>query len=89
VQVLRKIKKVLAIREDTSVRLLSRNGPDWTKRFPWIVEASHKNRIKQFIIDGEAGVLGVTGDHLLTLPSERRQHSPDRNSEQSKSSNGE
>jgi hypothetical protein len=34
--------------------------PD-TKRYPWIVEAALKNRQKQFIIDGEAVVLGVDG----------------------------
>ncbi|MGY8679386.1 hypothetical protein Q2941_16530 [Bradyrhizobium sp. UFLA05-153] len=31
------------------------------KRYPWIVEAARKNRVKQFIIDGEAVVLGVDG----------------------------
>ena len=41
--------------------LFSRNGHDWTDRYPWIVEAALKNRIKQFVIDGEAVVLGVDG----------------------------
>ena len=36
-------------------------GYDWTKRYPWIVEAALKNRHKQFVIDGEAVVLGVDG----------------------------
>jgi len=35
------------------VRLITRNGYDWTNRYPWIVEAARKNRQKQFIIDGE------------------------------------
>ena len=43
------------------VRLITRNGYDWTNRYPWIVEASLKNRQKQFIIDGEAVILGVDG----------------------------
>jgi bifunctional non-homologous end joining protein LigD len=43
------------------VRLFTRNGHDWTKRFPWIVEAALKNREQQFVIDGEAVVLGVDG----------------------------
>ena len=30
-------------------------------RHPWIVEAALKNRIKQFVIDGEAVLLGVDG----------------------------
>jgi bifunctional non-homologous end joining protein LigD len=48
-------------RERDRVRLFSRNGHDWTDRYPWIVEAAHKNRIEQFVIDGEAVVLGVDG----------------------------
>jgi ATP-dependent DNA ligase len=50
-----------AKREGPSVRLISRGGYDWTKRFPWIVEAAVRNRIKQFVIDGEAVILGVDG----------------------------
>jgi bifunctional non-homologous end joining protein LigD len=46
-------------RSDDRVRLFSRNGHDWTDRYPWIVEAALKNRIKQFVVDGEAVVLGV------------------------------
>jgi ATP-dependent DNA ligase len=37
------------------------NGHDWTDRYPWIVEAARKNRTKQFVIDGEAVVLGIDG----------------------------
>ena len=48
-------------RDGDSVRLITRNGYDWTKRYPWIVEAALKNRVKQFVIDGEAVVLGVDG----------------------------
>jgi bifunctional non-homologous end joining protein LigD len=48
-------------RDGDRVRLITRGGHDWTKRFPWIVEAALKNRIKQFVIDGEAVVLGVDG----------------------------
>jgi bifunctional non-homologous end joining protein LigD len=48
-------------RERDRVRLFSRNGHDWTDRYPWIVESAVKNRIKQFVIDGEAVVLGVDG----------------------------
>jgi bifunctional non-homologous end joining protein LigD len=43
------------------VRLITRNGHDWSHRFPWIVESALKNRIRQFVIDGEAVVLGVDG----------------------------
>jgi bifunctional non-homologous end joining protein LigD len=43
------------------VRLLTRNGHDWTDRYPWIVEAARKIREKSFVLDGEAVVLGVDG----------------------------
>jgi bifunctional non-homologous end joining protein LigD len=48
-------------RDGDRVRLITRGGYNWTDRYPWIVEAARKNRVKQFIIDGEAVVLGVDG----------------------------
>ena len=33
-------------RDEDRVRLITRGGYDWTKRFPWIVEATLKNRGK-------------------------------------------
>lgn len=48
-------------REGRRVRLFTRNGHDWTKRYPLIVEAALKNRSTSFIIDGEAVLLGVAG----------------------------
>jgi len=49
------------IRDGARVRLLSRSGLDWTKRFPWIAEPALQNRQTRFVIDGEAVVLGVDG----------------------------
>jgi ATP-dependent DNA ligase len=43
------------------VRLITRGSHNWADRYPWIVEAALKNRRRQFIIDGEAVVLGVDG----------------------------
>ncbi|MCK1670376.1 RNA ligase family protein [Bradyrhizobium sp. 150] len=48
-------------RNGSTVRLITKNGHDWTKRFPWIVESALKNRESHFVIDGEAVVLGVDG----------------------------
>jgi ATP-dependent DNA ligase len=48
-------------RDRDRVRLISRGGYDWTSRFPWIGEAALKNRVRQFVIDGEAVILGVDG----------------------------
>jgi len=39
-------------RDGDRVRLITRGGYDWTKRYPWIAESALKNRIKQFVIDG-------------------------------------
>jgi ATP-dependent DNA ligase len=43
------------------VRLFTRNGYDWAKRYPRIGEAALKNRMRQFVIDGDAVILGVDG----------------------------
>ena len=48
-------------RNGDRVRLITRGGYDWTRRFPWIGEAALRNRVRQFVIDGEAVVLGVDG----------------------------
>ena len=48
-------------RDDDRVRLITKGGYDWTRRFPWIAEAALKNRNEQFVIDGEAVILGVDG----------------------------
>ncbi|MCK1577009.1 RNA ligase family protein [Bradyrhizobium sp. 174] len=67
--------RMLVIRADSRVRLLSRNGTDWTRRYPWIVEAALKNRQKHFVIDGEAVVLGVDGvSDFNALHSRKHEH---------------
>ena len=48
-------------RDGDRVRLLTRNGHDWTGRYPWIAESALKNLHQQFVIDGEAVILGVDG----------------------------
>jgi ATP-dependent DNA ligase len=48
-------------RNGDRVRLLSKSGLDWTKRYPWIVETARKIRKSRFILDDEAVVLGVDG----------------------------
>src|SRR6516225_10592572 len=53
--------RLIVVRDGDRVRLLTRNGHDWTKRYPWIVESALKNRTRQFVLDGEAVVLGVDG----------------------------
>ena len=48
-------------RDDKRVRLITKGGFDWTRRFPWIVAVALTNRQRQFVIDGEAVILGVDG----------------------------
>jgi ATP-dependent DNA ligase len=48
-------------RDGDRVRLITKGGYNWTNRYPWILEAALKNRVKRFVIDGEAVVLGVDG----------------------------
>src|SRR6516225_4177293 len=58
---LHRIYRLRVERNGDRVRLITRGGYNWSKRYPWIVEAALKNRYKQFVIDGEAVMLGVDG----------------------------
>src|ERR1700682_2472934 len=53
--------RLIVQREGKRVRLFTRNGHDWTNRYPLIVEAALRNRSTSFVIDGEAVLLGVDG----------------------------
>ena len=46
--------RLIVHRDGDRVRLLTRNGHDWSGRYPWIVDSALKNRHRQFVIDGEA-----------------------------------
>ena len=48
-------------REGKRVRLFTRNGHDWSDRYPLIVEAALRVRIGSFVLDGEAVLLRVHG----------------------------
>jgi bifunctional non-homologous end joining protein LigD len=53
--------RLIVARDGDRVRLFTRGGYDWSHRYPWIVESALRNRQKQFVIDGEAVILGVDG----------------------------
>jgi bifunctional non-homologous end joining protein LigD len=53
--------RLIIQREGKRVRLFTRNGHDWSDRFPVIIEAALRNRISSFVFDGEAVLLGVDG----------------------------
>ena len=46
--------RVIVQREGKRVRLWTRNGHDWSDRFPLITEAALRNRNSSFVLDGEA-----------------------------------
>ena len=53
--------RLIVQREGERVRLFTRNGHDWSGRFPLITEAALRNRNSTFVVDGEAVLLGVDG----------------------------
>jgi bifunctional non-homologous end joining protein LigD len=53
--------RLIVQREGKRVRLFTRNGHDWTDRYPLIAEAALRNRSSSLVIDGEAVLLGVDG----------------------------
>jgi bifunctional non-homologous end joining protein LigD len=53
--------RLIIQRDGKRVRLWTRNGHDWSSRFPLITEAALLNRNSSFVIDGEAVLLGVDG----------------------------
>jgi bifunctional non-homologous end joining protein LigD len=46
--------RLIVQRGGKRVRLFTRNGHDWSGRFPLVTEAALRNRNSSFVIDGEA-----------------------------------
>ena len=53
--------RLMARRIDDKVRLITRGGYDWTKRYPLIVKAASALKVRSATIDGEAVVCGLYG----------------------------
>ena len=53
--------RLIVARDGDRVRLFTRNGHDWSGRYPLITEAALRVRNTSFVIDGEAVLLGVDG----------------------------
>jgi bifunctional non-homologous end joining protein LigD len=47
--------RLMARRDPVGIRLLTRNGHDWSPRYPLIVEAVNRLKVRSCLIDGEAG----------------------------------
>jgi bifunctional non-homologous end joining protein LigD len=52
--------RIMARRDGAGVRLITRQGNDFTSRFPLIVEAVGALPSRWFLIDGEAICVGLT-----------------------------
>jgi bifunctional non-homologous end joining protein LigD len=64
--------RIMARRNDTGVRLYTRNGYDFAARFPQIVEAVSKLKVRSCFIDGEAIVVNERGLSTFDLLHSRR-----------------
>jgi len=55
--------RLIALREGTAVKLYSRGGTNWSRRYPLIAEALGHLRISSVSLDGEAVILDRNGRH--------------------------
>jgi bifunctional non-homologous end joining protein LigD len=53
--------RLMVKRYGDKVRIFTRRGADWTRRFPAIVQAALKVKAKSFYIDGEGAVCDNNG----------------------------
>jgi len=60
-------------RDAAGVRLLTRNGLDWSARFPLIFEAAGALQVRSFLLDGEAVACDGDGMPVFDRLRYRRQ----------------
>jgi ATP-dependent DNA ligase len=53
--------RLMVRRDPAGIRLISRNGHDWSGRFPRISEAADALKVRSFLIDGEPVACGRDG----------------------------
>ena len=53
--------RLMVRREGLRVRCFTRNGNDWTDRFPSIIDAALRIKATSFLIDGEVVIIGNDG----------------------------
>jgi bifunctional non-homologous end joining protein LigD len=59
--------RLMAQRRGVGVRLHTRNGNDWTERYPSVVAALYALKVKSCLIDGEIAVCDETGLAVFDL----------------------
>jgi len=62
--------RLMARRDPVGIRLLTRNGYDWSPRYPLIVEAVNRLKARSCLIDGEA--VACDGNGLAVFERLRR-----------------
>jgi bifunctional non-homologous end joining protein LigD len=65
--------RLMVRRTDSSIRISTRRGYDWTDRFGRIIEAANKLRATSFVIDGEGVILRPDGVSDLDRLRENRE----------------
>lgn len=53
--------RLIAMRSADGVRLLTKNGNDWSKRYPRVAEALGRLRVRSIVLDGEVAALTDSG----------------------------
>ena len=53
--------RIIARKIGDRVQLITKGGYDWTKRYPWIAEATRRLSVLSAVIDGEAVVCDPDG----------------------------
>ena len=59
--------RLMARRDPVGIRLLTRNGYDWSPRYPLIVEAVNHLKVRSCLIDGEAVACDKSGLAVFDL----------------------
>jgi ATP-dependent DNA ligase len=68
--------RLMARRDPVGIRLITRRGNDWTTRFPLVVEAVNRLKVRSVLIDGEV----VCCDERAIPGARVADHSPRRQS---------
>jgi bifunctional non-homologous end joining protein LigD len=63
---------MMARRDPVGIRLITRNGHDWTERYPLVVEAVNHLKVRSCLIDGEVMCCDEKGAAAFQLRGHRR-----------------
>ena len=64
--------RLMARRDPVGIRLLTRNGNDWSARFPLVVEAVNHLKVRSCLIDGEVVCCDERGLAIFSTLRHRR-----------------